>query len=155
VNTTIIALLSLLCQTAPVGVQDAPKTISKEKSAITFYGFLRLDAFVDSSRPQNPQIPIWILSPDDTGNAEEGGRSDFSMSARLTRLGLDFDGPTIADLGDAKITGKLELDFYNLNAPATSSAATANSRAIPRMRHAWGKVDWGSFSILFGQRFGE
>ncbi len=159
---TAFVLLSMLFQTdpRPAGVQEmtaqaaAPqddwKVITLGKSKLTFYGFLRLDFEYDTSRPQTIQIPQWILSKDSTVPAEAAvaGKKDYTFHPRLTRLGLDLDGPTVAELGDAKVTGKLEMDFFNL----TDANLPNNSREFLRLRHAYGKMDWGHFSILFGQR---
>lgn len=155
---TIAALLSLAQGTpadpkapaAPAAPQESLKLLSKDKLGITIYGFLRLDMHYDTDRPNSIQIPQWILSKDlPGGEGEAAGENDFSMNPRLTRLGLDFDGPIIADLWDVKITGKLEVDFYNLPGGANLSS---NSREFLRLRHAWGKLDWGTFSLQFGQR---
>ncbi len=139
----------------PSAVQEPPKedlrVLTLGKSRLTIYGFLRLDLFYDTGRPQNAQIPIWILSED--FNPDEGGEDDFSMSARLTRMGFDFEAPAIEPLGNARATAKFEFDLYNLlPGSTTSSAASSNSREFFRLRHAWGKLDWGTFSVLFGQR---
>ena len=68
---------------------------------------LRLDMDIDSQRPNSPQAPLFITSP--TGG--KGG--DFAMHPRLTRFGIDFNGPRVAAFGNAQITGKLETDFEN------------------------------------------
>ncbi len=64
------------------------------------------------------------------------------MPPRLTRLGIDWNGPQIAKLGDAKLTGKLETDFQN---------GGSESRQIIRIRHAYLRLDWKKVSILGGQ----
>jgi hypothetical protein len=150
---TLAALLSLAQgdpkAPPPAAPQEGLKLLSKDKLGITIYGFLRLDMHYDTDRPNSIQIPQWILSKDLAGGeGEAAGENDFSMNPRLTRLGLDFDGPVIPDLWDVKITGKLEVDFYNL----TTGNLSSNSREYLRLRHAWGKLDWGTFSLQFGQR---
>lgn len=119
---------------------------------ITFYGFLRVDAIFDDSRPNNPQVIGFVRSEDDGAPASigvvEDDDGDFTLHPRLTRFGFDLDGPTIEPLGGAKITGKLEVDFYAL----LPTGITSNSRELVRMRHAWAKLGWEEFSILFGQR---
>jgi hypothetical protein len=123
------------------------KQISKQGSKFTLYGFLRIDAQYDTSRMNSTQTPAWVRSEDPTAPASIGApedASDFNMHPKLTRLGLDFEGPTVAGLGDAKITGKLETDFYN--------ATGTNSRAALRMRHAYMKLAWcDDVSVLAGQ----
>jgi hypothetical protein len=111
-----------------------------EGNRIKFYGFLRLDLDIDSQHPNNTQIPLFITSPDPVAGGNTNG--DFSMHPRLTRFGIDFSGPRIASLGDAKLSGKLETDFEN---------GGTESRQIIRIRHAYLRLDWRDFSILAGQ----
>ena len=110
-------------------------------SRFKLYGFLRLDLMYDSQRPAgNPQSPFFIATPDAAGNRK--GAENFSMTPRLTRLGLDYTGPRIATLGDAKLTGKFEIDF---------NAGGTESRPLFRERFAWLKLSWDRFSLEAGQ----
>lgn len=111
-----------------------------EGNRFKLYGFLRLDLDFDSQHPSNTQIPFFITSPDTRAGGTENG--DYSIHPRLTRLGIDFNGPTIHTLGDAKLTGKLETDFEN---------GGTESRQIIRIRHAYLRLGWKDFSILGGQ----
>jgi hypothetical protein len=116
-----------------------PELIS-EGNRLKFYGFLRLDLDIDSQHPNNTQTPLFITSPDPLAGGNTNG--DFSMHPRLSRFGVDFSGPRIAGLGNAKLSGKLETDFEN---------GGSESRQIIRIRHAYLKLDWRDFSILAGQ----
>ncbi len=110
-------------------------------SRFRLYGFLRLDLMYDSQRPAgNPQSPFFIASPDAAGNRR--GAENFSMTPRLTRLGLDYTGPRIAALGDAKLTGKFEIDF---------NAGGTESRPLFRERFAWLRLSWERFAVEAGQ----
>lgn len=111
-----------------------------EGNRLKFYGFLRLDLDFDSQRPNNTQIPLFITSPDPAAGGTENG--DFSMHPRLTRFGIDYTGPRIESLGDARLSGKLETDFEN---------GGSESRQIIRIRHAFLRMDWADFSLLAGQ----
>ncbi len=125
-------------------------TVGKD-AKFRLYGFLRLDAIFDDSRPNNTQVISSVRSEDpDAASAIRADDNDSSLTIhpRLTRLGLDFDGPRIEPLGGAKVDGKLEIDFYNL----LPSGITSNSREFIRMRHAWFKLAWERFSLLAGQR---
>jgi hypothetical protein len=106
---------------------------------IKLYGFLRLDLIFDSQQPNNFQSILFIKSPDPRVGNENG---DFTMHPRLTRFGIDWSGPRIARLGDAKLSGKLETDFQN---------GGTESRQIIRFRHAYLNLGWKEFSILAGQ----
>jgi len=150
-----------LCQT-PLPAGDPPKQEPPQEApkprglvmqsgdwSIKFYGFLRIDIIHDDSRPNSILLPAVIRSEEDAANvaAHPGvafarGKSDFEISPRLTRIGFDLNGPLIEELG-AKASGKVEIDFYG--------NATSESRAEPRMRHAYAKLSWDTFSILAGQ----
>jgi hypothetical protein len=153
---------AFLCALAPAQSADlkpppapAPqedwRVLTLGKSRLTLYGFLRLDALYDTDRPKHTQLVLWALSEDLPGaDGAAAGNSDFTMHPRLTRLGMDFDGPAVAELAEAKLTGKLEIDFYNLLPGASNSSP--NAREFLRLRHAWLKLDGGTFSFLAGQR---
>jgi hypothetical protein len=116
------------------------------KSHFKLYGFLRLDAIYDSSRPNNTQIPAFIRSEDPAAPAairSDRNDDDLTIHPRLTRFGIDFTGPEIERLGGAKTSGKAEIDFYNL--------PSSESRNAPRMRHAYLKLTWDTASLLAGQ----
>jgi len=136
-------------------VQDALKKgiPSSKGSMIKFYGTLRLDAIFDDSAPNNTQTIGFIRSEDPTFAGAPGSPpgadkddEDFTMHPRLTRFGLDLDGGTVKDLKDAKLTGKLEVDFYN-----NGLTGQSESRAALRMRHAWLQLDWGTSQFMAGQ----
>ncbi|MFN7930159.1 MAG: hypothetical protein U0Y68_20000 [Blastocatellia bacterium] len=57
---------------------------------------MRLDLFADSQRPNAPQAPQFILSPDASGN--KAGVGNFSLIHGFTRLGIDFTGPRVERL---------------------------------------------------------
>lgn len=124
----------------------------KSDSTFKLYGFLRLDAMYDDSRMNDPQIPFLVLSEDDNppggvpaGTVADKNDDELALSARLTRLGLDFDGPTIAEVGSADLAGKLEIDFYNIG------LNDSDSRYALRIRLAYLELDWGAWSLLAGQ----
>ncbi|MCK6479624.1 MAG: hypothetical protein HUU06_05140 [Planctomycetaceae bacterium] len=120
---------------------------TKKGSRFKFYGFLRLDAIWDDSMPSNTQTIGWVRSEDPTvpGGVSKN-RGDFTMHPRLTRFGFDLDGGKLADLGDAKVTGKLEIDFYN-----NGLSGQSESRAALRMRHAFLTLGWEKDTLLAGQ----
>jgi hypothetical protein len=89
-------------KSAPAPQAAAPELVKWNEvvaggSRFKLYGFLRLDLMYDSQRPAgNPQSPFFIASPDATGNRK--GAENFSLTPRLTRLGIDYTGPRIAAL---------------------------------------------------------
>ncbi len=120
---------------------------TKKGSRIRFYGFLRLDAVRDDSTVSNSQTIGWVRSEDPSAAGGVGGnRAGFTMHPRLTRFGADLDGGTVAGLSDAKLTGKLEVDFYN-----NGLSGQSESRAALRMRHAYANLAWEKDVLLAGQ----
>lgn len=113
---------------APVAKLEAPATGFKTKSgaSVNLYGFVRGDA-------------NYIIegADDDFGNAAKVGNGTVGSvndklraTAKTTRIGLDFSSP----VGDAKVGGKVEVDF-------------ASAAENLRIRHAYLTYnDW-----LFGQ----
>ena len=129
-----------------VETAKAPETVKWNEitaggSKIKLYGFLRLDAIGDSQRPNTPQSPQFITSPDASGN--KAGAGNFGLTSKFTRLGIDFTGPRIAKLGDAKISGRYEMDFFG--------TVGAESRSNARIRFAWMKLNWEHASVVIGQ----
>ncbi len=124
----------------------------KSDSHFKLYGFIRLDAMYDDSRMNDPQIPFLVLSEDGSppggvpaGTVADKNDDEFALSARLTRLGLDLDGPTIEVVGSADLSGKIEIDFYNIG------LNDSDSRYALRIRLAYLELDWGAWSLLAGQ----
>jgi hypothetical protein len=119
---------------------------------LKIYGFIRLDVIYDDSRADFPGAGStigligFVRSEDPNANPNTIGAREndnqLFVTPRLTRLGFDFDGPEIELLGAAKVTGKLEIDFYN---------GGSESRNIPRDRHFYLKLAWGELSFLAGQ----
>lgn len=128
------------------------KELATRNSRLKFYGSLRLDAIYDDSRPNNTQTIAFIRSEDPSapagiGNGDNGeNEGDFTLHPRLTRFGIDFDGPEVTALADAKVTGKLEIDFYN-----NGLLGQAESREAVRLRHGYLRLGWKDLSLLAGQ----
>ncbi len=119
---------------------------SKRGHALSLYGFLRIDLSHDTSRPQDSQLIAWIRSEDHDAPSSIGAprnAGDFTMHGRQTRIGLDLAAPrSIEKLDDAKLNGKLEVDFYG---------GGSDSRAFIRMRKAYMTLSWDDLTLLAGQ----
>jgi hypothetical protein len=127
---TFPAVVSLAFSAAlPVHAADGPLQV---------YGQIRADVIYDDSRPDAAQTPTFILSEP----AGQEDRANFTMHPRLSRLGVDFQGPALDGFGEASVSGKLEFDFQN---------GGRESRAIARYRHAFVNLSWRTFSLLVGQ----
>ncbi len=110
------------------------------ESRLRFYGFLRVDLVADDSRPDNSQSIFFILSEDP--RVGRPNARNFTLYPRLTRLGIAYDGPVVEALGEARMSGQLEVDFQN---------GGRESRPIIRIRHANLKLTRGDFWLLGGQ----
>ena len=135
-------LAALAAQPRTTSPTDAPAPVaapvtSVAKSRIDFYGFLRLDGIYDSSQASAIQTPFFIVNRDASG----GDQDSLNWHARLSRFGMNFTAPTPGE-SEARIGGKLEFDFQN---------GGSESRAIPRMRHAYLTAAWGETTLLVGQ----
>jgi hypothetical protein len=116
---------------------------------ISFYGMLRVDTHYTDSAVNDPRFPMFALS---TGNSsfvqgmdrlELNKNPTFVMHPRLSRLGMDAVSKPIEALGNPNLVGKLEFDFF---------AGENESRALPRLRHVYGKLAWKQWLfLLFGQ----
>ncbi|RMH22360.1 MAG: hypothetical protein D6696_03625, partial [Acidobacteria bacterium] len=115
-----------------------PEEVLVGDSRLRFYGFVRLDAIFDDSRPSALQTPTFILS-EGPGNRDE---NSFNFHPRLTRFGMSYAGPEVAGLGGASLGGKIEIDFQN---------GGRESRQIVRMRHGYLTLGWDDVTLLVGQ----
>lgn len=114
----------------------AAREIQIGDTRVQLYGFMRMDAIYDDSRPDAAQTPSFILAePEGSGD-----RANFTLHPRLSRLGLNFAGPSLGS-STAKLGGKLELDWQN---------GGRESRAIPRFRHVYMTVAWPRATLLLG-----
>ncbi|HVL38900.1 MAG TPA: transglutaminase domain-containing protein [Fimbriimonadaceae bacterium] len=106
---------------------------------VTLYGFLRTDLNHDSMHMNpNNQFPFFVQSPSSTN--VQGNNDQFTMTPRLTRLGLDFVAPTPG--ADWNVTGKVEFDFQG---------GGSESRPTPRGRHLYIQLNRGPNRLLIGQ----
>ncbi|MBC7692388.1 MAG: hypothetical protein H7222_11550 [Methylotenera sp.] len=120
--------------TATGAVVDVADKVSAE-----LYGYLKFDASYDSS-----QAAIGDYFRSVVSNSQNlRGSNQFNATANQSRVGINIKGP---ETSGAKLTGKLEFDFYNDN-------AGADNKPVPMMRHAYIEMNWPEedFSILAGQ----
>lgn len=146
---------------AVVSAQDEEPTkyltwgdLLSSKNMLRFYGFIRVDAQYDDSRFNDPQIPGYVRSEDESGVSgvpsgvvAKPNDSEYALHARLTRMGVNLVGPDIEGLGSAKLTGTIETDFYNIG------LNDSDSRAALRLRRAFVKLGWDRWSMLAGQEW--
>ncbi len=72
-------------------------------------------------------------------------KTSFTADVRQTRLNFSVKGPTV--LGGATPQGVVEIDFFN----GQGGGNYGNVSLVPRMRLAYGELNWGSNRLAFGQ----
>ncbi len=145
--------LSESLQFPAASVSPDPVWAFEETSALDFYGFVRLDAQFNDSRMNDPSIPFVVLSEDSSppvgapaSRFADADNGEFTLSPRLTRFGMTFGSDDLINgIGDPKLVGKLETDFYNIG------LGDSDSRQALRMRLAYIDLDWGAWSVRAGQ----
>jgi len=112
------------------------KPAVRSSMGVDLYGYLKFDAAYDTARTNTGNFARWVESDATAKNDDQ-----FTATANQTRFGLNFTGP---DMGTAKTSGKVEVDFYG---------GGDENKATFMMRHAYAKIDWPDwdFSLLAGQ----
>ena len=117
-----------------------PPEVRAGDSRISFYGFVRVDAIYDDSRPSAFQTPLFILSEGPTTGLRDN--ENFTLHPRLTRFGMNYNLARVPQLRDAALAGRIEIDFQN---------GGRESRGISRFRHLFLQSTWPRSSLLIGQ----
>jgi hypothetical protein len=112
-----------------------------EKINVDFYGFVRVDAYMDTYKGQDLGHDIFYLLPQyaKVGDVEVNNQLSSNISAIASRLGVKINSD---DVLNAKLTGVLEFDF------------AGNLRTDPtmfRIRQAFSMLSWEKSSLLMGQ----
>ncbi len=126
---------------APKVAAEIPPVTSASKLPVTVYGTLLLNAFFDTSLNNIQDIPLFAGKQ---GSDALGNDKSFGMTARQSRIGLRYTGPTVAG---ARISGQAEVDFLG------GKAAFGNgiNMDLVRLRLAFGRLDWKNVSLVAGQ----
>ena len=109
--------------------------ILSPKNRIKFYGFLRLDMNYDSHRTNNGDAAFFVNNHNSSTSDQD---EELNIHIRNTRLGIKLDGPKLSYLGNPRVSGKLEVDFFG---------GGSESRARIRMRHAYLQLNWDEPNI--------
>lgn len=114
---------------------------SNDATTLDFYGFVRLDAYLDTYKGVDAGHDVFYLLP--AYGVKNGAEFNKQMSSNLTamasRLGVRINFPETLK---AKATGLLEFDFAgNLKADPT----------FFRIRQAYSLLTWDKTSLLVGQ----
>ncbi|SHE83161.1 hypothetical protein SAMN05444274_102514 [Mariniphaga anaerophila] len=133
-NKIIVAGIALLCA-------FAARSQSDEKPKVDIYGFVRVDAYVDSYKGVDAGHDIFYLLPlyVVTNGVEVNKQPSSNISAVASRLGVRVSFPEVLN---AKATGLIEFDFAgNLKSDPT----------LFRIRQAYSLFSWEKSSLLVGQ----
>ena len=99
------------------------------------YGTIYFNLFGNSAGTNNADIPLF---------AATSGKGNTSATVRQTRFGLRIEGGKI---GNAKLTGVIETDFYG----GSPAIGIGENFGIVRVRLANAKLDWKNTSLTIGQ----
>jgi hypothetical protein len=114
---------------------------SDDAVTLDFYGFVRVDGYVDTYKGVDAGHDIFYLLPayGVKNGVEFNNQMSSNMSAMASRLGVKINFPEVLK---AKATGLLEFDFAgNLKADPT----------LFRIRQAYSLLTWEKSSLLVGQ----
>ncbi|HNW50229.1 MAG TPA: DcaP family trimeric outer membrane transporter [Prolixibacteraceae bacterium] len=113
---------------------------SDDNTTLDFYGFVRVDAYMDTYKGVDAGHDIFYLLPvyNATNGVEVNKQLSSNITAMASRLGVRINFP---DVLKAKATGLLEFDFAgNLKADPT----------LFRIRQAYSLMTWEKASLLIG-----
>ena len=100
----------------------------------TFYGYIKLDASLDSARTDKGDYAFIVLP-----YAEGEEDDEFNMTANQTRLGMKFEAPEGEKIN---VSGRVEFDFYG---------GGAENKSNPMMRQAYLEIKFPAVEVLAGQ----
>ena len=127
-------------QTSTTGQTPAKPVTSQSHFPVTVYGTILVNAVENTSQMNITDIPLFAAKPDALGDDKT-----FAMTARQSRLGLLFDSPGV--VAGANLSGQVEIDFLGGKAPFGNGV----NMDLPRLRLAFGRMDWRNFSLEAGQ----
>jgi hypothetical protein len=133
---SLFLLLTLLSAFLAKGQSDDNVTLD-------FYGFIRVDAYMDTYKSVDAGHDIFYLLPNyvvkTKSNVEVNNQASSNISAMASRLGVKITFPEVLK---AKGAGLIEFDFAgNLKADPT----------LFRIRQAYSLLTWEKSSLLVGQ----
>ena len=124
--------------TTTAGTTSVQEVTSASHFPLTIYGTVLWNSFYNTGGANIEDIPLLAskAGTDPNGN--------FGMTVRQSRFGLRFQGP---EVWGAKLSGTVEMDLLG------GSAALGNGVAmdLPRLRLAFGRMDWKNTAIEAGQ----
>jgi hypothetical protein len=124
--------------TTTAGSTGIPEVTSMSHFPIQIYGTVLWNSFYNTGGTNIEDIPLLASK---TGTDPNG---NFGMTVRQSRFGLRYQGP---EVWGAKLSGTVEMDLLG------GAAALGNGVAmdLPRLRLAYGRMDWKNTAIEAGQ----
>jgi hypothetical protein len=135
--------------------EEGGATYTVGRWATTVYGALKTDAIYDTTESFNDlagagqvQRPTGHPPPPPAAPITyQGDHSRAQLSIRDSRFGFKIRAPEVSRV---RPTALLELDLFG-SVPSGSSEAATFASPIPRVRHAYVRVDTPAVDILVGQ----
>jgi hypothetical protein len=142
-----VAVQQAAASTSPSASQKTagpaiPAVISQSHLPVTIYGTVLVNSVFDTALMNITDIPLFTAKQ---GADALGNDKAFTMTARQSRLGLRFDSPN--EIAGARLSGQVEIDFLGGKAPFGNGV----DMDLPRLRLAFGRLDWHNFSLEAGQ----
>lgn len=122
-----------------VGTEASIAVRTRSRVSLEFSGRALMNAFTNSRRVNNVDVPLFALA--DSGTGPQGGAA---MSIRQTQLGLAVG---VQDIAGGTFRGDLDVDFFGGQFPSSGG------RTFPviRLRTARAILDWDRGQLLIGQ----
>ena len=125
----------------PASTTPAAPVTAATRLPVFIYGTALLNSFYNTSLNNNQDVPLFAGKQ---GTDATGGDKNYGMTVRQSRLGLRYSGPRV---GEAQLSGTVEFDMFSGNATLPNSVGFD----VPRLRLAYGRLDWRNMSVLAGQ----
>jgi hypothetical protein len=124
--------------TTTAGTLGTPEVTSVSHFPLQLYGTVLWNSFYNTAGTNIEDIPLVAskAGTDPNGN--------FGMTVRQSRFGLHYEGP---EVWGAKLSGTVEIDLLGGSAPLGNGVAMD----LPRLRLAFGRMDWKNSAIEAGQ----
>lgn len=117
------------------------ETPVQSRFPITVYGTILWNSFYNTAATNSTDIPLYTAKQ---GSDTLGNDKNFGMTARQSRFGMRYAGGEIAG---GRVNGQVEFDFLG----GKVGAANGINMDMPRLRLAFGRIDWERFSFEAGQ----
>lgn len=130
--------LRALLLAAPLAAPGAAQQASGR--TVEFSGQVLVNGFYNARRPNNADVPLFLVLPPASDSFPEGG---VGATIRQTRLGVLVTDPQTLN---GTFTGELDVDFFG-----GYLGNAGRTFPLPRIRRLLGRITWAHSELLFGQ----